>query len=243
MPYNYRRKRSTFRRRPYTRKRTYRKRFSRFGRRKMNTNVYYFKRKSSFLYDWVSNAAFSEIDAAAAGQPTIKNIAFRLQDVPQFTDFTNVYDSYRIRGVKVNLIPVNNVSTWTQTTGMTGGQTGLFNAGQFAIRSFSAFDPNNDGVGIVGLTGVQQVQEYQNSKWTPYNRIHKRYVKPRITLTSPDGSNGINIVGKQPWVQCADNGQTIHYGMPFVIDPTAIPSGTVMYKVEATYYMQFARPK
>lgn len=238
MPYyrrNYRRR--TFRPRGTTRKRVYRRKFSRFGRRKMNTNVYYFKRKSSAVFDWAANSQLTQLTQRATGSPSWYNIAFRLQDVPNFTDFTNVYDSYRIRGVKVNLIPMGNVSSSNQPGTPTGA------AGNYAVRCFSAYDPNNDGVGVTGSTAIQQLQEYQNCKWSPFNRIHKRYVKPRVTVTSPDGSGGINLAGKQPWIQCADSGGTVHYGMPVAIDDSGFATASLLYKIECTYYLQFARPK
>lgn len=224
-------RRRTYRRRPYrprfSRKRTYRRKFSRFGKRKLNTNVYYFKRKSNYVYDWVMAAPISQINGTTG--PAAANIAFRLADVPGYTDFTNMYDQYRIRAVKLNLIPMSNVTDQNYSQ---------FN---YATRCFSAFDPNSDGIGITGANSIQQVQEYQNSKWTPYNRIHKRYIKPKIEMTTPGGVANVNLAGKQPWLQCADTGTTLHYGLHVAIDD--IQSNTVMYKVEATYYMQFARPK
>lgn len=243
MPY-YRRtyRRRTFRPRRMTRKRVYRRKYSRFGKRKMNSNVYYFKRKVNTLYDWALPTTVTNIIAPAPGQPYIGNFAFRLSEVPGYTDFTNMYDSYRIRAVKLNFLPVNNTSSWVGLTGGTGG-TIPFTTGQYAIRSFSAYDPNRDGVGITGSDAVSQIQEYQNCKWSPYNRIHKRYIKPKIQLDSGGGVSGfVNMPGKQPWLQCA-NVSVEHYGMPFVIEPTAIPQGTLLYKIEATFYMQFLRPK
>lgn len=237
-------RRRTYRRRPYrprvTRKRTYRRKFSRFGRRKLNTGVYYFKRRSDVVYDWAIAAPISQLDQQGplGNIPSTYNIGFRLQDVPGYTDFTGIYDQYRIRAVKVNFIPIGNVSNSVQLTGVTGLQPP---PGSYAIRCFSAFDPNSDGVGITGPNAVNLIQEYQNSKWSPYNRIHKRYIKPKIELSG--GVSTINISGKQPWLQCADGGSTIHYGLPVVIDPTFYPYNTMLYRISCTYYLQFARPK
>lgn len=236
MPYNYRRKRTFRRRRPMTRKRMYRKRYSRRGNYRSNKGVYYFKRKSSAVYDWVTGNQITQIVAGAGGSDIVANIGFRLQDVPSYTDFA-MYDQYRIAAVKLNFIPVNNVSTWT-------GSTGGIVPGSFAMRAFTAYDPNADGSGV---SSVGQVQEYQNAKWTPYNRIHKRYVKPRIMLSEASGSTlGINLVGKQPWIQNDAAGVgTIYYGVPFAMDNTStgVGIGTLMYKLECTYYLQFKVPK
>lgn len=238
MPY-YRRtyRRRTFRPRRTTRKRVYRRKYSRFGRRKINTNVYYFKRKTNFLYDWLANVGVTQMVQGATGSPTSYNLAFRLSDVPGYTDFTNMYDQYRLRAVKLNLLPIGNVSS----SNTTGSPTGP--AGNYAIRCFSAFDSNHDSIGITGATAVQQIQEYQNSKWTPYNRIHKRYFKPKVVFaTTAGGTAAANMAGKQPWLQCA-NPSANHYGLPVVIDDSGWPAGSLLYKIEATYYMQFARPK
>lgn len=241
MPY-YRRtyRRRTFRPRRMTRKRVYRRKYTRGGRRKINTNTYYFKRKTNFVYDWLNQVAISQLVQGATGAPTAYNIGFRLQDVPSYTDFTNVYDSYRIRAVKVNLIPIGNISSSNEPGALTGPP------GNYAVRCFSAFDPNNDGVGITGSNPVQQIQQYQNSKWTPYNRIHKRYIKPKIMVSAagPTPTNTyVNIAGKQPWNQCADLGARVHYGLPIVVDDSGFTAGSTTYKIECTYYMQFIRPK
>lgn len=237
-------RRRTYRRRPYrprvSRKRTYRRKFSRFGKRKMNTNVYYFKRRSTTVWDWVNGSQVTQLNQATAGINTAYNLSFRLVDVPGYTDFTNVYDQYRIRAVKVNLIPIGNISSSNTAGGITGP------AGNYAVRCYSAFDPNYDGVGVIGATATVQLQEYQNCKWTPYNRIHKRYIKPKIVIQPGTGgaTTTVNMAGKQPWIQCSGDGPSlIHYGLPVAIDATGFPEGSIMYKVECTYYMQFARPK
>lgn len=205
----------------------------------MNTNVYYFKRKSSTIYDWFNMQTLTQLNQLLGSTPSSFNIGFRLQDVPGYTDFTNMYDSYRLRAVKVNLIPVGNVSS----SNTAGNATGP--AGNYAVRCFSAFDPNYDGgAGVTGAGAVATIQEYQNCRWTPYNRIHKRYIKPKLQIDTGAGaaSGYVNIAGKQPWIQCANAG-IVHYGMPIVVDDSGFSAGSILYKVECTYYMQFARPK
>lgn len=236
MPYVRRR----YNRRPYSRRRTglrrskvSRRKYSRFGRRR-STGVYYFKRKSDYVYDWVTQTAINYITAGAGGSDTVANIGFRLQDVPGYTDYA-MYDQFRIAAVKLNLIPLGNVSSFT-------GTTGTIPAGNYAVRTFSAYDPNADGSGV---SSVSQVQEYQNCKWSPYNRIHKRYVKPKIMLEDTQvASLGVNLSGKQPWLQNNAGGQgLIHYGIPLACDATGIGIGYKLYKIECTYYMQFKIPK
>lgn len=240
MPY-YRKtyRRRTFRPRRMTRKRVYRRKFRRTGARR--GSVYYFKRRCNTLYDWVNNQTYTTIGQATGNATTYRNFAFRLQDVPGYTDWTGLYDAYRIRAVKVNFIPVANTSvSYAPVTGTGPILTGT----QYCTRMYSAFDPNADGVGITGPNALTQIMEYQNSKWTPYNRIHKRYIKPKVMLPGVAGSAyGYNLAGKQPWIQCSDGGLAQYYGLPVVIEPSGFADGSVLYKIEATFYMQFARPK
>lgn len=231
-------RRRTYRRRPYrprvSRKRTYRRKYSRFGKRKASTGVYYFKRKSTAVYDWVTNTQLTQIKAGAGGSDTWANIGFRLIDIPGYTDF-GMYDQFRIAAVKVNFIPVSNMSTWPPA-----GSTGTIQPGSFALRTYTAFDPNADGSGVMGVGDVIQ---YQNAKWTTYNKIHKRYVKPKVMLTV-DGVGGSNMPGKQPWIQNNAVGQpVVYYGIPFAMDPTSAGAGTILYNIECTYYLQFKMPK
>lgn len=241
MPYRKTYRRRSFRPRRMTRKRVYRKKFTRTGRRNKG-GLYYFKRRTGTLFDWEKNTTVTQITQASGNAPTHHNFAFRLQDVPGYTDWTSLYDAYRIRAVKLNFIPVANTSSsYTPVEG-----TGTISIGgtPYSVRAFSAFDPNTDGVGVTGSSAVNQIREYQNSKWTPYNRIHKRYLKPRLMFSGASGSSyGYNMGGKQPWVQCSDGGSALYFGLPFVVEPSGFSDGSLLYKIEATFYMQFARPK
>lgn len=241
MPYvrrRYTRRPYSKRRKTFGRSKMSRRKYSRYGRRRAS-GVYYFKRKSSQVFDWIGGGPISTILSSGATTQSWANIAFRLQDVPNYSDWTNAFDAYRIRAVKVNLIPMGNVSLSSNgVTGMAG-----IPVGNYAVRCFSAFDPNQDGVGITGPNAVDQLREYQNSRWTPYNRIHKRYLKPKIEMTSYGTSSGVNLTGKQPWIQTADGGAAVHYGMPLAIDIANYPVGTPLYQIECTYYLQFCRPK
>lgn len=231
MPYRYRRK-------PYRRPRKFnrRKRYSRRGtsRMKRGNQIHYIKRSGDLAVDFVNGGNVGPIVAAAPGTDTIYNLAFELNSLPGAADFTALFDQYRIKAIKVNFIPLGNVSSWT--TGITG--TNPFPAGSYAVRSWSALDFNDDNNPPTSIAGIQ---EYGNAKWKPYNRVHSRYFYPRITLSNGAGQD-INFAGKQPWIQCSNSAQR-HYGIIFGVDASTAPMGTALYKLEYKMYLQFRSPR
>lgn len=225
-------------RRSYTKRRTYRKRPSanRSYRRKFTQRsravghpkdkVHYFKRK----------VVLDPISVLTPGNVISGSYAFRLSDLPAPTDFSSLYDQYKIKGVKIYFIPVSNV-----VVGITGGVSGHPGT-YFSNRLFTAID-YNDGT---APTSVDQMREYQNSKWTPYNRIHKRWIRPAVSAV-PSSGETLQWPGKsQPWVPTTNNA-VYYFGLKYAMDSvtgiTPPSTGDLLYQVEATYYLSFKGPR
>lgn len=224
--------------RRFKRKRVYRKKFTRMGRVSKYNKVMYTKRNGQNCYDYINGTGCSEIIANSAGTGTVFNLGFRLADLPNFGEFTALYDQYRIRGVKVSFIPVSNVSTFTDVIGNNQPVQTVSGTGSYSVRSYSAIDYNIDNV---GLTLLDEIREYNNMRWKPYNRIHSRYVRPKIAVTT---DQFLTMPGKQPWLPCENNGAfLVHFGLKFAVDPSPVPIGTILYKVESKYYLQFRQVK
>lgn len=188
--------------------------------------VHYFKR----------TVVLPPIQVMTAGNPITGSYAFKLSDLPNFEDFKNLYDQYKIKGVKISFIPISNV-----VVGIAGGATGHPGT-YYSNRLFTAVD-YNDGT---APASVNALREYQNSKWTPYNKIHSRYIKPAYASVPSSGSSLQWPGGSQPWVP-TDNDNMYYFGIKYGIDyPTGVGApalGDLLYQVEATYYMSFKGPR
>lgn len=183
--------------------------------------VHYFKRQA----DLGTIVVPDPISEAVGG-----SFQFSLGQVPGYTDFVQMYDMYKIKGVKVSFIPVANV-TGSSTTNMTG--TFYFN------RLFTALDYNS----VQKLT-PSQIREYRNCKWTPYNRIHKRWVVPKSSLTGQEGQ--VFPSRAEPWLSTSSINGGEYNGLLYAMDPlegSTLAPGLTLFKVEATFYIACKNPK
>ena len=185
----YRRRRYSYRRRyrNYNRRRYTRSRYTRY--KKSPYNRVFMAKRLAQPRDINENSLVTEV--LNNGDPI--ELQFDLAGAQEYTDFTNLYNEYKIRAVKVSFIPLANVSNMEQSA--------------FSPLLYSAIDTNGNTSG--SLTS-DQIRQYQTVKWTPYNRIHSRYFYPRPGVaTTGSGSlvdEQMTPSGKQPWVNTTFTG-------------------------------------
>lgn len=212
MPYK-----RTYRKRTYRRKtglkRTYRRRFNTRNRyNKRGQKLYLFKRHVDFGQLVIDNIA-----------DTFRTFNFSLQDVPNETDFTNLYDVYKINAVKITFIPQMNTSI----------SIGSINNPNANARFFSVLDYNDGNP----LTTIDQAREYQSCKYTPILRQHKRYLRPKIM-----DAGGVYNPGNK-WLATSNITEN-YFGVKVAVEPMD-STGTLSmtYSIECVYYMSFRNVK
>lgn len=158
---------------------------------------------------------------------------FSLASVPNYTEFTNLYDNYKITGVAVELRPT-----------FTGGE--LNNIANSAnnvaipdIRTVVDYDDANV------IATENELLQYQNIKWTRGNRIHRRYFKPKpaVPIYKDALSFGYSPAYSPRWYDTAY--ATVPFNaLKIWIDPLAGGQPTnVVYRVYTTYYLRFRGTK
>lgn len=172
-------------------------------------NVYHFKRYANIGTLVVGNLA-----------PVFNAFVFQLDQVPAETDFTNLFDSYRINGVKITFRPQQTESI----------SIGSINNPSAYARFVSAIDYNDS----IGISSVDELREYQSCKCTSILEVHERYIHhPRIQ------DRGQTYTPGRPWINCSSPTQE-HYGLKVAVEPINSTSTTEMtYSVEAVFYMSF----
>lgn len=207
MPY----RRRNYRKRT-TKKRSYRRRFRRTYRyNKRGQKVYLFKRHCDFGELTIAN----NVD-------TLQAYNFSLQDVPDFDEFTALYDCYKINAIKIMFIP-------QQTQSVSIGNINNPNA---SSRFFSAIDYNDDSP-----VTIQEIRQYQSCKMTPILRTHKRYFKPRIQ------DRGATYTPGRPWINTSSPDQN-YFGLKVAVEPMDSTNTLEMkYTVEVKFYMSFKSVK
>lgn len=204
MPYRkrYTRKKKVVRRRKYSRSITKPK----FGG-KIKQPVHYFKR----------HVDRGTLTSDGTGTETFGTFTFTLQDVPGYTEFTNLYDSYKIVAVKIMFLPIYDNTN-----------SGI-NYSIFYERMMSVIDFNDNTT----PSSLSELREYRNCKVTPNNKIHKRYFYPKMLL------DGIATVS--PWLETSTT-STNYYGIKYGWEQATGETAS-RWRVECVYYMKFKSSK
>lgn len=195
-------RRRTFRR---TRRPTYRRKRT-IRRRTVSRPRYLFKRKTQF-------ASIILVPSTVAQNGLI---SFKLNDVPQYTDFTNLFDQYIIRKVKVDFKATVNDFT-----------ASFINSE--IPQLFTCIDKNT----IVPLGGVDEVMAFQNCRQNPCNRDFSRTLYPKYLVT---GQSGIQY--QTPNTFQPSNSYTLqHYGLQWAC-PTFENPDNVEVQVFVTFFIE-----
>lgn len=202
MPYrrNYRR-RTLRKRRPMRRTR-------RMIRRplKRTLNVHHFKR------------TLIGTDIPTATGTTFGAVIFRLNQLADFADFTNLYDSYRINKVVWKLVP--NVNS---------AEAG---ATQKLPQVHSVIDTNDN----TAPTALTQLVQYSNYRMTMGSRIHTRMLTPasRDEAFQSTGTAYPATINFKKWITTEYPAITF-LGIKYAIGSTAA-AAAVTYTPYVTFY-------
>lgn len=143
---------------------------------------------------------------------------FSLANVTNYTEFTALFDMYRINGVKVRFMPRANSSE-------AGTNQGL-------VKFFTVVDYDDVSV----PTSISQLLQYENVKITNTARDHTRYFKPKIAAQVFQNAVGTGYAPRSGWIDC-DNPTVEHYGLKWALQQ--LPAGNQSMDIAITYYMSF----
>lgn len=169
--------------------------------------IHYFKRTA--YYSGYLNGS------TLADQPL--SLIAQLSQVPNFGEFTALFDMYKIMGVRWRISPRAN-----------SGEIGT-NLGR--VKLFSAIDYDDNLV--ASLTDLLQ---YESLKVTTSDRDHVRYVKPRISREVFQSGVSTAYSPGRAWIDC-QNTTVPHYGLKAVLQQ--LPAGTQSFDIQVTYYLAF----
>lgn len=181
----------------------------RYGGKSLRQPVHYFKRSVFSAGALTATAGTTVFDAGA----------FRLSSLPDASDFTALYDQYRIKAIRWQLMPRGNSSD-------------LGTAGAQQTRLFSVIDYDD---GVIPTT-INQLCQYQNLKVTSTTQQHVRYFKPMIRREINNGGGGTANEPARAWLDVA-NSTVDHLGVKLALQGPV--SGTITYDVLVTYYLAF----
>jgi len=152
---------------------------------------------------------------------TVYAYNFQLADVPNYSDYTNLFDQYRLLQVVVTFTPyINSVAAGS---GISPGIIGTW------IDYNDASLPSN----------LQQGQQYEtfqrNACFEPFTRV----LNPQSSVALYGGAT-VNSYGTRyaQWIDSASP-SVQHYGLKYCIHNATFANSTNVYEIEVNYVFQF----
>lgn len=163
----------------------------------------------------------SSIVTVTAGTDAFFASPFQLSNLADVTDFTNLYDMYKIMKVSYTLMPRGNSSD----VGLLAGAGGM-------TRVCSVLDYDDS----LAPVSFNQMVQYNNIKWTSSTKNHSRTFVPKFLR---EVSTGLGTTASEiatGWINCT-NSTVYHRGIKVGIQ--APTSGSAVYDLVVKYTLGF----
>jgi len=147
---------------------------------------------------------------------------FDLSDTPTPTDFTSLFDRYRIWQVQVEFLPL--VAPFGAST----------TAANLPIL-ITAIDYDDS----TPPAAFSTLQQYGNSQVVFNQEYHKRVLTPKFALSAYSGVFGsFSYADPGAWIDSASP-SVQYYGLKWATSPVTVVSGSyILYSIQCTYIIQ-----
>lgn len=187
----------------------------------LNGQIYHFKRKAHQAVTLVMNAVATE---------STGSFTFKLSDVPNVTEFTSLFDKYRITGIRAEWIPRTNVLAINNLSSSLTSIPPLITVVDYDDATAQSYN---------------ELFQYENAKVHNEFKPFKLYFKPMVAVATYQGTFTGYGSSRKMWLDCASD--DIEYyslkwaSLPYSAgnNPTVDPSWDIVF----TYYMQFKYPR
>lgn len=164
-----------------------------------------------------------EVNVVSTGD-TKGALTFALSNLPDSSDFTNLFDQYRIMAVAVQFVPT-----------FTGSDMNPSSSTPYLQPLYTCIDYDDN----TSPVDENYMLCKDTMKMTRGHHTHRRYFTPAISSETYKTAvtTGYSTLRKQ-WLDCTDS--TIpHFGLKYFIEANNITATTLRYKIYAKLYMQF----
>lgn len=239
MPF-YSRKRKTYYGRSNPQSGGKRRRFAKkgkvakFSKRSLAGSMYTFKRFHTFTVSTENSVQEGNADIAWDDPTGYLGLSFALNDVPNASEFTTLFDQYRIKSVSVKMTPIwNNVEASNVDSNDTS-------EAQNMIATY-VYDFDN----ITGILDIEELNQYQrrHQKTLAGTRSKKMFLNPRaqVRVLTAGGASTNALSSSLQWQDCADP-NVPYYGIRMLVKPINIqynPTDNFVLRFDFTYVLQF----
>lgn len=209
-------------RRPTT-TRTRGKRYIKQGKKYMpmriSSQIHRFKRTYEGTMDITDGAGIGNF----AGNGN-NNGCFMLEDLINYTEFTNLFQQYRIKGIKMTFMPLGNTS-YIGNTSYSLPQLGF------------VYDTDDANV----LTTRSDYQQYNTLKEYRLDRPVRKWVVPKLSTSVYGGvTPAYSQMSNKKWITTATT-DAQYYGCKWFVDPIITGTGEqtlLKLRIICTYYIE-----
>lgn len=176
------------------------------------------RRRRQIVHRFTRSQYYSGAINGSTVVDTFGGVYFRLVDVPSATDFTNLFDMYRIDKVQIRFMPRANSAE-------AGTNQGL-------IKLFTAIDYDD----ITAPTSLAEILQYQTCKVTSSNRITTLTLKPKFASEVYQSAVSTGYGARNGWLDCS-NTAIQHYGVKWALQQ--LPAGSQSFDLHVKYFLSF----
>lgn len=151
-------------------------------------------------------------------------VYFALSSLDNYTDFTSLFDQYRIVCVEIFVRPLQNNSQY-------------FSTSTDILPRFASVIDYDDASALSTLADYRQFQTYHESNW---NQYQKRIIRPRVALAAYTGTFVGFANAKSTWIDLATP-SVQHYGWKYFVSSGTAGTQTHLqtWMVEYKYMLEF----
>lgn len=162
--------------------------------------------------------------SGSAASDSFGHFSFRLQDIPNYSEFVALFDNFRIDKVMLLFMP-NATDITTSSTALTAGRL---------ITAIDYDDASN-------WSSINDGLQYESCLIKEFDQTFTRFLKPCYTVpvNNTAGTTGIKL--SNDWVDCGTP-DVIWYGVKYCIPQTTtnqVPS----WRVFARFYLSFQQTR
>lgn len=172
---------------------------------------------------------------------------FSLNDLPDYTNFTQLFDQYRVVKLSVKMMPFSTSAATSSPTTITS--TSFINVPAAAVHAHQIVDYDDNVLFTPTYAGLQTMREFENHRsWNALDgKQHWCTWRPH-NVTSVGVSGSSALAGNTPakWLDTV-NASVVHYGLKMMFEMnggadgslTGLAASTFDFRLECTATIQF----
>ena len=182
------------------------------------------------------------VSATSGSEYDITN-TFSLDQVKTYSDFTSLYDKFKITGVQVIISMISNPNATLAPAPVANtnvnGATQYVNQQNFYPRLWYVQDP--DDAASISIDALKERQGVKFKVLKP-NAPIKIFVKPSVLVQTYKTSVSTGYGPKRMWLDVATGLSVPHYALKMAIDNCGYAwqsTGPPQFRIEYKYYLAF----